>query len=33
MNTGVMCGAIVSNGEHVCKYCTEKVENEKSKEE
>lgn len=29
MNTGVMCGIIVSNGEHVCKYCIEKAENEK----
>lgn len=29
MNTCVMCGTIVLNGDHVCKYCTEKVENEK----
>lgn len=29
MNTCVMCGTIVLDGDHVCKYCTEKVENEK----
>jgi hypothetical protein len=27
-----MCGTIVLNGDHVCKYCTEKIENEKNKE-
>ena len=32
MNTCVMCGAIVLNGNHVCKYCREKIENEKNKE-
>lgn len=25
MNTCVMCGDIVLNGDHVCKYCTEKI--------
>jgi uncharacterized OB-fold protein len=32
MDTCVMCGAIVLNGNHVCKYCREKIENEKNKE-
>ena len=30
LNTCVMCGDIVINGDHVCKYCKEKVENEGS---
>lgn len=26
MNTCVMCGDIVLNGNHVCKCCTERIE-------
>lgn len=29
MNTCVMCGAIVLNGDHVCKYCIEMIEKNK----